>query len=674
MKNFKKYIFCLAVAGMLVFPKDVKAGDMTMSTYYPSLSGEYLKLRLYPRSSDLTGSCVAGSLYINSTNNLQFCQSTNTWGTIDDSWTQNGNNIYLTDGISNQNLNVGIGTTTPNFKLTLINDSGIIAKGTFGSGLVLPNTISSFGNSRFIWYPRKAAFRAGYVDGNHWANANIGDYSAALGRNSRANGMYSVVGGGDTNTASGQYSNVIGGQNNIAQGDYSAITGGKSNSATEQYTTVTGGDSNTANADYATILGGQNNQIMYTAPYSTVGGGLNNQVSNPYSNINGGKDNRIFSPISDFGDFAAVVGGGLNNSVQNYFGVVTGGYTNNAYQDYSSIGGGLHNSAGISDGMVDVNGDNVPSSGDYARVSGGEGNSALGDYSTISGGDRNSVTGSYGTIMGGSQNTATADYSTIGGGQNNTASGAYSMILGGSNNLTAGNYSWAEGKNMRLSSSAVNTFAWGYSETAVTISAANAFIIAPGIGPVPTVGPWNPKVGIRDTTPAAVLEVNGNNTADDYINIKNTVSADVFVIKSNGYIGINKSIPFPNNSTVAMQFGNANNAYLSNGGVWTNASAREYKENIRPLSSQAAEESLDKLQPVTFNYKATPQHTNVGFIAEDVPDLVAMNGREKLSAIDILSVLTKAAQNQEEEIKKQSHRIEMIKKEIRTLKEILGEK
>jgi hypothetical protein len=49
---------------------------------------------------------------------------------------------------------------------------------------------------------------------------------------------------------------------------------------------------------------------------------------------------------------------------------------------------------------------------------------------------------------------------------------------------------------------------------------------------------------------------------------------------------------------------------------------------------------------VTFNYKADHNEKHVGFIAEDVPDLVASPDRKTLGAMDVVSVLTKVVQEQ----------------------------
>jgi hypothetical protein len=653
---------------LILLPSQGRAADIRMSTYYPSISGEYYHLRLLPRSADLTGSCVIGTLYVNSSNSLQYCRNVSgvgTWGLITGLWTQNGDTVYLTDGVTNPSLQVGVGTATPEFKLTLINDAGIIATGTYGSGATLPNGLGA--GSRLIWYPRKAAFRAGYVSGTQWDNANIGDYSAALGKNSTASGAYSVVGGGDNNTASGQYSNVIGGQNNIASGDYSAITGGLNNTASGLYTTVTGGQSNSATANYTTILGGQSNQA--TALYATVSGGNNNIASAPYASINGGQSNDNTEGLFAFLGSAGypTIGGGKNNSASNDYTVVSGGENNTAGGAYASVGGGKNNTY-----YIILPGDPRPS---HTRISGGEGNRVgSASYTTVSGGKNNIAMGSVATVGGGFSNQAAGALSTIGGGESNVVStiGNPSMIMGGSNNIIGGEFSWAEGKYMNMIASADRTFVWGYSDTPFTISDSDAFIIAPGT--LTGVGSWNPKVGIRDISPTGVLEINANGTSDDFMSIKNSAAGDIFIIKINGYIGIGRPTPFDN--TYAMQVGtngtNGNGAFLTGDGQWNNASSRKNKEKIEPLSSQVAQQTLDQLKPVTFNYKVNHQ-TNAGFIAEDVPDIVAMNDRASLSAMDIIAVLTKAAQDQQKEINEQSDKIKKIRNEIQSLKSMLSE-
>lgn len=80
------------------------------------------------------------------------------------------------------------------------------------------------------------------------------------------------------------------------------------------------------------------------------------------------------------------------------------------------------------------------------------------------------------------------------------------------------------------------------------------------------------------------------------------------------------------------------------------SSSRELKENIAELSSQEAVETLKNLSPVKYNYKANREEQHIGFIAEDVPELVATPDRKGLSSMDIVGVLTKVVQEQQQTI------------------------
>ena len=83
---------------------------------------------------------------------------------------------------------------------------GFWVTGTHGSGASLE---ASTTNSKMFYYPRKSAFRAGFDDTSKWIDANIGNYSAAFGRNTLASGNYSLA-VGELTTASGDYSTSFG--------------------------------------------------------------------------------------------------------------------------------------------------------------------------------------------------------------------------------------------------------------------------------------------------------------------------------------------------------------------------------------------------------------------------------------------------------------------------------
>ncbi len=97
----------------------------------------------------------------------------------------------------------------------------------------------------------------------------------------------------------------------------------------------------------------------------------------------------------------------------------------------------------------------------------------------------------------------------------------------------------------------------------------------------------------------------------------------------------------------------ASGAYCTAGGVWTNASSREYKTDIQALSAQKAMDALTQLNPVEFAYKADRNEKHVGFIAEDAPDLVAARDRKGMSPMDVVAVLTKVVQEQQKLIREQ---------------------
>ena len=135
-------------------------------------------------------------------------------------------------------------------------------------------------------------------------------------------------------------------------------------------------------------------------------------------------------------------------------------------------------------------------------------------------------------------------------------------------------------------------------------------------------------------------------------------------IKNNGYVGIGTQTP-------SYPLHMAGGAY-SNGASWIDGSSREYKEEIETLSTQEALEAIKDLHPVKYAYKANRTEKRVGFIAEEVPDLVATKDRKGLSPMDIVAVLTKVLQEQQKINQEQREAISNLTKELKELKRELG--
>jgi len=143
----------------------------------------------------------------------------------------------------------------------------LLAPGPFNAGATIPATGAG---TRLMWWPEKAAFRAGRVfddsdtfagvDGRQfWNDTNVGAYSVALGQNTKASDEAATAMGSNT-TASGPNATAIGfettasgrqttamGQETTASGSNAAAMGFETTAATDQSLSI--GTYNDANRD-----------------------------------------------------------------------------------------------------------------------------------------------------------------------------------------------------------------------------------------------------------------------------------------------------------------------------------------------------------------------------------------------------------------------------------------
>lgn len=125
---------------------------------------------------------------------------------------------------------------------------GLLVTGEFLPSAPLPNLGTG---SRLMFYPGKAAFRAGYAVGTRWDNANVGSYSAAFGNSNTASGQTSLA-TGEGSIASGVASLAMGvtatasATGSIAIGTVVSASGFRS---------MAFGTNTTASSDYSTAMG-----------------------------------------------------------------------------------------------------------------------------------------------------------------------------------------------------------------------------------------------------------------------------------------------------------------------------------------------------------------------------------------------------------------------------------
>lgn len=138
---------------------------------------------------------------------------------------------------------------------------------------------------------------------------------------------------------------------------------------------------------------------------------------------------------------------------------------------------------------------------------------------------------------------------------------------------------------------------------------------------------------------------------------------DSLYIDTDGDVGLGTKTP---SAKLHVQ----GNAYIN--GNLELASSRELKDHIETLDGVEAVACLKDLTPVSFQYKSAPGETQLGFIAEDVPDMVASNNRKGLNPMDIAALLTRVAQEQQNLLGEQRREIESQRSRIEDLQNRLA--
>jgi len=236
-------------------------------------------------------------------------------GTSGQTLHHDGTNWIANSLLFNNNTNIGIGTTTPT---ALLHTEGVGS----GKGNVLfegdfdqytyGGAPTEGAGTRMMWYPDKAAFRAGIVDGTQWNTGYIGLNSIACGSNNMASGNSSTAFGhenmawgnysfatGAFTTAGGDYSGSSGYQT-FAVGDYSSAFGYQSTAIGNAAMAM--GYLTNASGNYSTALG----ERTLAPSFSETAIGCYNTFYYPSTNggITFNSNDRLFNIGNGTGEFS----------------------------------------------------------------------------------------------------------------------------------------------------------------------------------------------------------------------------------------------------------------------------------------------------------------------------------------------------------------------------------
>ncbi len=206
-------------------------------------------------------------------------------------------------------------SVAPN-SFTMRATGGFASVGTFGTG-----AIPAMGaGTRMMFYPNKAAFRAGNVFSTEWDDANIGNYSTATGRRTVASGLdltamgLLTVASGEEATALG-FSTTASGNESIAMGE-NTIASGANSTAIGLHTLASGfasvavGERTTASGNFSTAMGrnaSTNNQtgsFVYGDNSTSLGFNILSSAPNQFvvraQNIWFGQNNGVINTANRF--------------------------------------------------------------------------------------------------------------------------------------------------------------------------------------------------------------------------------------------------------------------------------------------------------------------------------------------------------------------------------------
>ena len=256
------------------------------------------------------------------------------------------------------------------------------------------------------------------------------------------------------------------------------------------------------------------------------------------------------------------------------------------------------------------------------------------------------------TIGGGSGNRASGFSATISGGYSNTATGIQSTVAGGNGNLASANGATVAGGSFNIASG-IGTFAAGF----------NAHADRDGCA---IFGLWLGSVPMNCIGASSIFRVGA----------KHGFSVEYFSQRADG--GGNRWLHIGDlfaNQTIATWTG----AFLSDGGVWTNASDRNLKENFAPVDARDILARVAALPVMQWNYRSEPGVRRIGPVAQDFHaefglgsnDTTIATGDESGVALAAIQGLHQLMREKDAKIEAQQRDIEMLRGEMEVVERAL---
>lgn len=178
------------------------------------------------------------------------------------------------------------------------------------------------------------------------------------------------------------------------------------------------------------------------------------------------------------------------------------------------------------------------------------------------------------------------------------------------------------------------------------------------------------RVGLGTAVPTAALHVDvtfdDQDPAASVLIGPDTVTPAGALLQVHGPVYLSKDGP----ADLTLDPNSDTRLYVEGGAMFSRnievGSSRSLKEDIRDLTLPEAQETLAGLKAVEYRYIGEHEK-QLGFIAEDVPDLVATDSRRSLSPMDFVAVLTKVVQDQESRLETLDGEFEELQKAVADL-------